>query len=130
MKGDAGVTLVSNSTLLRYVNVLRGSSPMPTHSQTMSRKRQWPVPLAHRSSTELAFMYERHSGDLRPGVGARPLGVTVRGLLHDERGPLLGWIHNPIGHLTPLIQVGTRSNRIDNRWRRSPPRESGGLPSH
>ena len=39
----------------------------------------------------------------RTGVGARPLGVTVRGLLHDERGPLLGWIHHHIGHLTPLI---------------------------
>ena len=26
-----------------------------------------------------------------------------RDVLHHDRGPLLGWIHNHIGHLTPLI---------------------------
>ena len=78
-----------------------GPESLQAHRQARSSTRRCVRRIALPLSC--ACVAGRHSGDLRPGVGVRPLGVPVSGVLHGDRGPLLGWIHHHIGHLTPLI---------------------------
>jgi hypothetical protein len=80
--------------------------PEPDANIQAGHEQQTPAPgrLAHRSPL---FVYISRP-PLPPRLPARrrcasPDGVTVRGVLHADRGPLLGWIHHHIGHLAPLI---------------------------
>jgi hypothetical protein len=78
--------------------------PEPAASAPAGHEPQTPARLAHHSPP---FVYVSRP-PLPPRPPARwrrasPDCITVRGLLHADRGPLLGWIHHHIGHLTPLI---------------------------
>jgi hypothetical protein len=80
--------------------------PEPDANIQAGHEQQTPAPgrLAHRSPPVVYI--SRPPLPPRPPARwrrASPDCITVRGLLHADRDPLLGWIHNHIGHLTPLI---------------------------